>query len=135
MIRQARTVEGYRAMPILFEEDDHFYFDKPENNMVAALPEGISWGYIDPGASDDVNGYQFPPVDWGIDTERKLSFLHLLREQTGGLMRDGFTLFDTHSRFLWKWRPGMRCGVFTAIHAPDGCEAIPGIEDNSDPLR
>ena len=28
---------GYRPMPILFNEDDHFDFDKPRNNFVAAV--------------------------------------------------------------------------------------------------
>ncbi len=31
-------------MPILFNEDDHFDFDRPENNMMAAVSEYASWG-------------------------------------------------------------------------------------------
>ena len=34
MVAQARKVDGYRPMPILFNEDDHFDFDKPTNNFV-----------------------------------------------------------------------------------------------------
>lgn len=83
MVRLTRAVEGYRPMPILFNEDDHFDFDKPENNMVAALSEYASWGYFDPGASDYSDGYQCPPVNWGLNTERKKSFFRLLREVTG----------------------------------------------------
>jgi hypothetical protein len=83
MVRQTRAVEGYRPMPILFNEDDHFDFDKPENNMVAALSEYASWGYFDPGASDYSDGYQCPPVNWGLNTDRKKSFFGLLREVTG----------------------------------------------------
>ncbi len=44
-------------MPILFNEDDHFDFDKDENNFAAAVSEYASWGYFDPGASDYRDGY------------------------------------------------------------------------------
>lgn len=39
MVRQTRLVPGYRPMPILFNEDDHFNFDQPSNNFVAAVSE------------------------------------------------------------------------------------------------
>jgi hypothetical protein len=71
MVREARRVPGYRPMPILFNEDDHFDFDRPENNFAAALSERASWGYFDPGASNYRDGYQSPPVEWGINTPRK----------------------------------------------------------------
>jgi len=83
MVRQARAVEGYRPMPILFNEDDHFDFDQPHNNMVAAVNEYASWGYFDPGKNDYVDGYQCPPVNWGLNTERKRAFFGLLKEVTG----------------------------------------------------
>lgn len=84
MVRQARQVPGYRPMPILFNEDDHFDFDKPYNNMIAAVSEYASWGYFDPGQSNYRDGYQCPPVNWGINTERKRQFFGLLKEMTGG---------------------------------------------------
>ncbi len=83
MVQQTRAVEGYRPMPVLFNEDDHFDFDQPENNMVAALSQYASWGYFDPGASDYADGYQCPPVNWGINSERKKAFFRLLKEVTG----------------------------------------------------
>ncbi|HXG33278.1 MAG TPA: hypothetical protein VNJ11_07930 [Bryobacteraceae bacterium] len=83
MVRQARKVPGYRPMPILFNEDDHFDFDKPFNNMLAAISEYASWGYFDPGQSNYRDGYQCPPVQWGINTERKKAFFNLLKEITG----------------------------------------------------
>ncbi len=83
MVRLTREVEGYRPMPVLFNEDDHFDFDKPENNMVAALGEYASWGYFDPGESNYRDGYQCPPVNWGINTDRKKAFFNLVREVTG----------------------------------------------------
>jgi hypothetical protein len=83
MVRQTRQVPGYRPMPILFNEDDHFDFDKPWNNMLAALSEYCSWGYFDPGASNYEDGYQCPPVNWGLNTDRKRAFFAKVKEITG----------------------------------------------------
>ncbi len=85
MVSLTRNVRGYRAMPILFNEDDHFDFDKPRNNFVAALSEYASWGYFDwrmPGEGFD-DGYQSVPVNWGISSPRKRAFFSLLEEITG----------------------------------------------------
>ena len=83
MAAQARQVDGYRTMPILFNEDDHFDFDRPENNMLAALSAYASWGFFDPGQSNYADGYQCPPVNWGINTDRKKAFFGLVKEITG----------------------------------------------------
>lgn len=83
MVRQTRAVRGYSLKPILFNEDDHFDFDKPKNNFVAALSEYASWGYFDPGKNNYIDGYQSPPVRWEINTERKRAFFALLAEITG----------------------------------------------------
>ena len=83
MVRQTRQVPGYRPMPILFNEDDHFDFDKPNYNMRAAISEYCSWGYFDPGERNYHDGYQSPPVNWGINTERKKAFFAKVKEVTG----------------------------------------------------
>jgi hypothetical protein len=83
MVRQARAVPGYTPKPILFNEDDHFNFDKPENNFAAAISEYASWGYFDPGTNSYTDGYQSLPVNWGISTERKKGFFHLVSEIAG----------------------------------------------------
>jgi len=83
MVRQARAVPGYRPMPILFNEDDHFEFDKPCNNFLAAISEYASWGYFDPGKNNYCDGYQSVPVQWGLNTDRKRAFFTKLREITG----------------------------------------------------
>ena len=83
MVRKTRTVSGYAEKPILFNEDDHFDFDKPLNNFTAALGEYASWGYFDPGKNNYQDGYQSPPVRWDINTERKQAFFTLLSEITG----------------------------------------------------
>ncbi|MGL4465783.1 MAG: hypothetical protein ACRC1K_26830 [Planctomycetia bacterium] len=85
MVRQTRKVEGYRPMPILFNEDDHFDFDKPANNFSAAVREYASWGYFDfrkKGDKFEV-GYQSVPVDWTTSSERKKGFFKLLSDITG----------------------------------------------------
>ncbi|HEX4949915.1 MAG TPA: hypothetical protein VFZ34_24830 [Blastocatellia bacterium] len=83
MVEITRRDPAYRPMPILFNEDDHFDFDKPVNNMMKAVSAYASWGYFDPGKSDYNDGYQCPPVNWGINTERKKAFFNLLKEVTG----------------------------------------------------
>ena len=79
MVEQTRKAEGYRTSPILFNEDDHFDFDKPANNMMKALGSYASWGYFDPYA----DGYQTVPVNWGINTDRKRAFFSFVKEVTG----------------------------------------------------
>lgn len=83
MVKLTRKVDGYRVMPILFNEDDHFNFEQPVNNMMAAIGEYASWGYFDPGKSDYSDGYQCPPVNWGINTPRKKAFFTLAKQVTG----------------------------------------------------
>jgi hypothetical protein len=83
MIQTSRGAEGYRPMPVLINEDDHFRFNEQDNHMLAALGLYTSWGYFDPGKSNYVDGYQCPPVNWGINTELKKQFFGTLRQVTG----------------------------------------------------
>ncbi len=83
MVDQARAVPGYRPMPILFNEDDHFNFDQPWNNCVAAVSRYASWGYFEAGESNYRDGHQSPPVNWGLSSDRKRDFFRLLKEITG----------------------------------------------------
>ncbi len=85
MVRRTRAVPGYRAKPILFNEDDHFDFDKDRNNFIAAVGEYASWGYFDfrmKGEGHD-EGFQSVPVNWRISSERKRGFFRLLAEISG----------------------------------------------------
>lgn len=84
MVEETRQVRGYRRVPILFNEDDHFDFDKPRNNFIAAVSQYASWGFFDwrmPGEGFD-EGYQSVPVNWGISSKRKRGFFSLLAEMT-----------------------------------------------------
>lgn len=85
MVRNTRAVPGYTPKPILFNEDDHYSFDQPENNMTAALSEHASWGYFDYRMKDESfeNGFQTVPADWTISSPRKRAFFALLAKVTG----------------------------------------------------
>jgi acetyl esterase/lipase len=85
MVDECRTLPAYHGQPILFNEDDHFDFDEPDNNMLAALSRYSSWGLFDyrmKGEGYD-EGYQSVPVNWGISSARKKGFFRLLAEVTG----------------------------------------------------
>lgn len=84
MVRIVRDERGF-AGPILFNEDDHYEFDQADNNFVAAISQGASWGYFDfrrPGEPFEA-GYQSLPTDWEVRHARKRGFFDLLREITG----------------------------------------------------
>ncbi len=83
MVDQARQVPGCRPMPILFNEDDHFHFGADRNNFIAAISKYASWGYFDPGESNYKDGYQSPPVNWGLSTTRKQAFFKLAKDISG----------------------------------------------------
>jgi hypothetical protein len=84
LVRKTRALST-APRPILFNEDDHYDFDQPQNNFIAALSEHASWGYFDyrrAGESFD-EGYQSVPVNWGISSTRKREFFRLVAEITG----------------------------------------------------
>ncbi len=87
MVAKIRSLGAWRPMPIVFNEDDHFDFEKPANNFVAAVRAGASWGFFDFRMKDEgfADGYQSVPVDWGINSPRKKAFFAKLKEITGGL--------------------------------------------------
>jgi hypothetical protein len=85
MADRCRDLPSYAGQPVLFNEDDHFDFDKADNNMLAAVSRHASWGYFDyrmPGEGFD-EGYQSVPVNWRISSQRKRGFFGLLAEVTG----------------------------------------------------
>jgi hypothetical protein len=85
MVRRVRKVPGHRPMPVLFNEDDHYDFDRANNNFMAALGEYASWGYFDYRRKGEglEEGYQSVPVSWGISSPRKKAFFAKLLEITG----------------------------------------------------
>ena len=87
MVQEVKALPSYRPMPIVFNEDDHFTFEKPSNNFVEAVKAYASWGYFDFRMKDEGfdDGYQSVPVNWGISSARKKGFFDKLEEITGGL--------------------------------------------------
>ncbi len=88
MVKEVKSLPSYRPMPIMFNEDDHFDFDKSSNNFVEAVKAYASWGYFDfrmKGETSFDEGYQSVPVNWGISSDRKKAFFNKLEEITGGL--------------------------------------------------
>ncbi len=87
MIEQTRHVSGYHPVPILFNEDDHENFDAPENNFATALSAHVSWGWFDYRRKNESldEGYQSPPVNWGLSSVRKRAFFRAVSEVTGSL--------------------------------------------------
>jgi hypothetical protein len=92
MVDRCRALTSARPMPIVVNEDDHFDFDKPWNNMLAAISRGASWGYFDAGPGSGgagfqgnyVEGFQNVPVNWTMNTDVKRGFFRLLQEVTRG---------------------------------------------------
>ena len=89
MVEKTRALREYRTTPVFFNEDDHFDFDKPVNNMMNAIRAYASWGFFDPGPGRESgkgnyqDGYQSVPVNWGINTQRKRDFFAAVKKVTG----------------------------------------------------
>jgi hypothetical protein len=100
-IQHVQAMAAYRAdpKPIVVNEDS-----PAVPNMDAAWQNGASWGYYDQGfegQADDpyvhyaprprkntgplsaLNGFQTPPVNWGINTPFKRAFFDRVAEVTG----------------------------------------------------
>ena len=85
MVDSVKKVNGYISQPIVFNEDDHFDFEKETNNFENAVRSYASWGYFDYRMKDEgfEQGFQSVPVDWGINSARKKGFFEKLKEITG----------------------------------------------------
>ena len=86
LVQETKKVSGYKTKPIVFNEDDHYDFEKPVNNFVNAVEAHASWGLFDYRRANEsfTEGFQSVPVDWGIHSSRKKGFFNLLTEITGG---------------------------------------------------
>ena len=92
LVERTRVRLRGREIPIVVNEDDHFAFEDPDNNMLAAVSRYASWGLFDAGEgsggggarSNYRDGYQLVPVNWSTNTPTKQGFFRLLREVTGG---------------------------------------------------
>ena len=84
MVNQIRDMAEYTPKPVIFNEDDHFDFDKPINNFLAATAAYASWGFFDYRKKGEGfnEGYQSVPVNWEISSGRKEGFFKLLQHMT-----------------------------------------------------
>lgn len=64
--------------PIVINEDSTLVA-----NMDAAFPHYVPWGYYDQGKNNYRDGFQSPPVNWGISTPEKEAFFGRVAEITG----------------------------------------------------
>ncbi len=86
-----RAAATYHGQPLVYNEDDHFDFDQPVNNFAVALAHRAGWGFFDPGPGaggsaaygDYSVGYQNPPINWGLNDDRKRGFFEMLNRVTG----------------------------------------------------
>ena len=85
LIEKVRHSEAYTVKPILFNEDDHYDFDKETYNLKSSIESYTSWGYFDYRQKGEgyESGFQSVPVDWAISSKRKKSFFNKLKEITG----------------------------------------------------
>jgi hypothetical protein len=85
MVGRTRKLAAYRGQPIVFNEDDHFDFDRKSNNFAAATLAGASWGYFDYRKQGEPfeTGFQTVPVDWTIGSGRKKGFFRMVAEISG----------------------------------------------------
>ena len=76
IVEEVRQDKLFTPKPIVFNEDDHFDFDKPSNNFQSAVETYASWGFFDYRMEGEgyESGFQSIPVDWKISSERKKSF-------------------------------------------------------------
>ncbi|MCK6210130.1 hypothetical protein KZX45_06190 [Georgenia sp. EYE_87] len=83
-IRAVRELTRHRPIPVVVNEDNHFDFDDRPNHLYTAVENYASWGYFDPGAGGDYHdGFQCPPVNWGLTTPRKQAFFRHVAQLTG----------------------------------------------------
>lgn len=82
MVEKTKKVAGYSLKPIVFNEDDHYDFDKEQNNFKMAIENKASWGFFDfrrEGETNIEEGFQSVPVDWKVSSARKKGFFEYVK--------------------------------------------------------
>ena len=70
-IASTRQSAAYKAnpTPIVVNEDS-----TSVANLDASVAAGVSWGYLDTGQNNYLDGFQRVPVNWTINTDAKKAF-------------------------------------------------------------
>ena len=86
LIDSVRAGQTFRGQPIVVNEDDHYSFDQPNNDMLASIGHRAGWGFFDYRRQGEgfAAGFQGVPTDWTIDSPRKIAFFNYLTKVTGG---------------------------------------------------
>ncbi len=77
VIKESETFKR-NPRPLVINEDS-----TRVENMDAAFPHYVPWGYYDQGRNNYRDGFQSPPVNWGISTPEKQRFFDRVAEITG----------------------------------------------------
>ncbi len=99
--RHVRMVEEIRANEAWRERPKPIVFNESHTDVSAlwvCAENRASWGYFDQGTNNYRDGYQTPPVNWGINTESKQRFFDLLRGITSGETPDEMPESPVHIR-------------------------------------
>jgi hypothetical protein len=85
MVALTRALPTYTPKPVVFNEDDHYDFDKPANSFLAATSAYASWGFFDFRRKGEAaeEGFQSVPVNWGVSSARKRAFFETVRDMSG----------------------------------------------------
>lgn len=80
IIKVIKQTSGFKAnpRPLCINEDSTIV-----ENMDAAFPHYVPWGYYDQGKNNYRDGFQSPPVNWGLSTPEKQKFFSRVAEITG----------------------------------------------------
>lgn len=69
-IDKIKNSSKYKKQPIIINEaSTGSYLDY-------CISQGVGWGYYDQGSNNYKDGYQSPPVNWGINTTKKKNFFN-----------------------------------------------------------
>jgi hypothetical protein len=76
-IQAMRRCAGYDR-PVMINEDGVSTF-----NLESAVQEHVGWGYYDNGLGNYFDGFQDPPINWGISSNVKWVFFEQVARLTG----------------------------------------------------
>ncbi|KPJ60988.1 MAG: hypothetical protein AMS15_06210 [Planctomycetes bacterium DG_23] len=79
-------IETIRSMPAWKRNPSPIVFNEAGTNvecLFVCAENFASWGYFDAGQNNYQDGFQSPPVNWGINTETKRRFFDAVAQITG----------------------------------------------------
>jgi hypothetical protein len=81
-----KVIRSIKASPVFTDNPRPICINEDSTlvaNMDAAFPHYVPWGYYDQGKNNYRDGFQSPPVNWGISTPEKTAFFNRVAEITG----------------------------------------------------